>query len=115
MKRRLFALLLLACLAARAFAQTPTPQVTAIRAGRLIDPETGRESRNQIILVEGRKIKAVGPNVETPAGARVVDLSASTSPSARTPSTTSRSTRAARRPLRGSTATSPRAFRRRRF
>jgi imidazolonepropionase-like amidohydrolase len=78
MKRRLFALLLLACLAARAFAQTPTPQVTAIRAGRLIDPETGRESRNQIILVEGRKIKAVGPNVETPAGARVVDLSGST-------------------------------------
>jgi imidazolonepropionase-like amidohydrolase len=41
----------------------------------LIDPETGRESRNQIILVEGRKIKAVGPDVGIPAGARVIDLS----------------------------------------
>jgi imidazolonepropionase-like amidohydrolase len=84
MKRHLFALLILACFAARASAQTPqaqttpTPQVTAIRAGRLVDPETGRESRNQIILVEGQKIKAVGANVEVPAGARVVDLSAST-------------------------------------
>jgi len=82
MKRHLFALLILACFAARAYAQTPqpqpTPQVTAIRAGRLIDTETGRESRNQIILVEGRKIKAVGANVPVPAGARVVDLSGST-------------------------------------
>ena len=85
MKRYLLALLTLACFAAGAYAQappaqpTPTPtQVTAIRAGRLIDTETGRESRNQIILVEGRKIKAVGANVEIPAGARVVDLSGST-------------------------------------
>jgi imidazolonepropionase-like amidohydrolase len=81
MKRHIFTLLTLACLAASAFAQAApqtAPQVTAIRAGRLIDPETGRESRNQIILVEGRKIKAVGPNVEAPAGARVVDLSGST-------------------------------------
>ena len=83
MKRHLFALLILACFAASANAQTPQPtptptQVTAIRAGRLVDPETGRESRNQIILVEGRKIKAVGENVQVPAGARVVDLSGST-------------------------------------
>ncbi|HVF44488.1 MAG TPA: amidohydrolase family protein [Pyrinomonadaceae bacterium] len=84
MKRYLFALLTLACSAAGGYAQTPPaqqtppPQVTAIRAGRLIDTETGRESRNQIILVEGRKIKAVGANVEIPAGARVVDLSGST-------------------------------------
>lgn len=81
MKRHLFALLILACFAASANAQTPQPtptQVTAIRAGRLIDPETGRESRNQIILVEGRKIKAVGENVQIPAGASVVDLSGST-------------------------------------
>src|SRR3712207_5532432 len=85
MKRYLFALLTLACLAAGADAQTPQAQPTptpqqliAIRAGRLIDTETGRESRNQIILVEGRKIKSVGANVQVPAGARVVDLSGST-------------------------------------
>jgi imidazolonepropionase-like amidohydrolase len=81
MKRHIFALLILACLATGAAAQTPTQtpvQTTAIRAGRLIDPETGRESRNQVILVEGRKIKAVGENIQIPAGARVIDLSSST-------------------------------------
>src|ERR1700755_1263074 len=81
MKRHIFALLILACFATCAAAQTPAPSptpLTAIRAGRLIDPETGRESRNQVILVEGRKIKAVGDNVSIPSGARVIDLSAST-------------------------------------
>ncbi len=83
MKRHIIALLILACFATGAAAQTPAPSptptpLTAIRAGRLIDPETGRESRNQVILVEGRKIKAVGENVQIPAGARVYDLSGST-------------------------------------
>jgi len=79
MKRHIFTLLILACFATSAAAQTPAPApMTAIRAGRLIDPETGRESRNQVILVEGRKIKAVGENVQIPAGARVIDLSGST-------------------------------------
>ncbi|HEY7530102.1 MAG TPA: amidohydrolase family protein [Gemmatimonadota bacterium] len=49
--------------------------VVAIRAGRLIDPETGEAVRNQTILVEGERIVAVGPDVDVPAGARVVDLS----------------------------------------
>ena len=53
-------------------------QVTAIRAGRLIDPETGKVATNQIILVESRDIKAVGPNVAIPAGATVIDLSRQT-------------------------------------
>ena len=50
-------------------------QVTAIRAGRLLDPETGTVSTNQIILVEGGKFTAIGPNVATPRGAEVIDLS----------------------------------------
>jgi imidazolonepropionase-like amidohydrolase len=54
-------------------AQTPT--LTAIKAGRLIDPETGTASVNQIILIEGEKIKAVGSDVAIPAGANVIDLS----------------------------------------
>jgi imidazolonepropionase-like amidohydrolase len=53
-------------------------QVTAIRAGRLVDPETGKIATNQIILVEGRDIKAVGANVAIPAGSTVVDLSRQT-------------------------------------
>jgi imidazolonepropionase-like amidohydrolase len=57
-----------------AFAQAQ-PAVTAIKAGRLIDPETGNVSTDQVILVEGEKIKAVGQNLAIPAGVAVIDLS----------------------------------------
>jgi len=50
-------------------------QVTAIRAGRLLDPEAGTVSANQVILVENGKFTAVGPNVTIPSGAEVIDLS----------------------------------------
>src|SRR6476646_5127359 len=51
------------------------PKITAIRAGRLVDPATGTTSTNQIILVEGERIRDIGPNVAVPAGADVIDLS----------------------------------------
>jgi len=50
-------------------------QVTAIRAGRLIDPETGRATAGAVILVEAGKITAAGAGVAVPADAAVVDLS----------------------------------------
>ncbi len=50
-------------------------QVTAIRAGGLVDPEAGALSSNQIILVEDGKIKGVGSNLAIPEGAEVIDLS----------------------------------------
>lgn len=50
-------------------------QTTAIRAGRLIDPVSGRVASNQTILIEGDRIRAVGANVTPPAGATVYDLS----------------------------------------
>lgn len=50
-------------------------QITAIRAGKVIDPETGKVSAGQIILVEGQDIKAIGSDVKIPAGAAVIDLS----------------------------------------
>ncbi|HLA94193.1 MAG TPA: amidohydrolase family protein [Pyrinomonadaceae bacterium] len=50
-------------------------QVTAIRAGRVVDPETGKITTNEIILVEGRDIKAIGSGLAIPAGATVIDLS----------------------------------------
>ena len=53
-------------------------QTTAIRAGRLVDPESGNVSSNQIILVEKGKITAVGSDVQIPSGATVIDLSRST-------------------------------------
>lgn len=50
-------------------------QTTAIKAGKLVDPETGTTATNQIILVEGKQIKAVGADLQIPAGAIVIDLS----------------------------------------
>ncbi len=67
--------LLLVVLLAVVAAQAQPAHVTAIKAGRLIDPETGTAATNQVILIEGEKITAVGPNLAIPAGATVIDLS----------------------------------------
>jgi imidazolonepropionase-like amidohydrolase len=61
-------------LAAQGAASDVAP-TTAIRAGRLIDTETGAVATDQVILVENGKIAAVGKDVQIPAGARVIDLS----------------------------------------
>jgi imidazolonepropionase-like amidohydrolase len=80
-RRTRIALVLSFVIAARASAQQPAPApapppaVTAVKAGRLVDPETGKISSNQVILVEGEKIKAVGAGLAIPAGATVIDLS----------------------------------------
>src|SRR3972149_7831275 len=50
-------------------------QVTAIKAGRLVDPEAGTVASNQVILVEGGRFRAIGPTVAIPQGAEVIDLS----------------------------------------
>jgi imidazolonepropionase-like amidohydrolase len=49
--------------------------VTAIRAGKFIDVQSGKTLANQIILVRGTKIESVGSNVAIPDGATVIDLS----------------------------------------
>jgi imidazolonepropionase-like amidohydrolase len=72
--------LVCAALGVSAVAQQPAAPgpLTAIRAGRLLDPEAGRVLTNQIILIEGTRIRDVGPNVAIPAGAQTIDLSAMT-------------------------------------
>jgi len=56
-------------------------QISAIRAGHLIDPATGTATANQIILVDRdpergtSTILEIGPNVNIPDGATVFDLS----------------------------------------
>jgi imidazolonepropionase-like amidohydrolase len=57
-----------------ATAQTAAP-ITAIKAGRLLDPETATVTTNQIILIEGERIKAIGANLAIPAGSTIIDLS----------------------------------------
>jgi imidazolonepropionase-like amidohydrolase len=55
-----------------------TQKVTAVRAGRIVDPETGTAAANQVILVEGDRISNVGANLPIPQGADVIDLSSLT-------------------------------------
>jgi imidazolonepropionase-like amidohydrolase len=68
------------CLPARAAAQTPpAPQLTAIRAGRLVDVERGEVRRDQLIVVRGDRIEAIQPGTTRPPnGAKVIDLSSYT-------------------------------------
>jgi imidazolonepropionase-like amidohydrolase len=53
------------------------PQI-AIRAGLLIDGSGSAPLSNVVILIEGERIKAVGPGLAIPADARVIDLSRKT-------------------------------------
>ncbi len=49
--------------------------VTAIKAGRVVDPAAGTISGPMVILVEGLNVTALGPDLKIPAGAAVIDLS----------------------------------------
>jgi len=53
-------------------------QITAVRAGRLIDPDSGTVLTDQIILIQDNKIQAVGKSLTIPNGANVIDLSTKT-------------------------------------
>jgi imidazolonepropionase-like amidohydrolase len=48
---------------------------TVIRAGRLLDVDSGRLLSDQVILVRDGRIEAVGENLRAPDGASVIDLS----------------------------------------
>src|SRR6202165_337555 len=70
------ALLLIASAAVSTAQQTPSsPQVTVIRAGKLVDVDSGRMLTNQMLVVRDGKIEALGENLSVPAGATVIDLS----------------------------------------
>ncbi len=73
MKNAFFFLFLILVYTSIAFSQ-----VTAVRAGRLIDPDSGTVLTDQIILIQGNKIQAVGKSLTIPNGANVIDLSTKT-------------------------------------
>ena len=56
----------------------PAAQVVAVRAGRLYDPKSGTVANNQVVLIKGDRVAEVGPSVQIPAGATVIDLSGAT-------------------------------------
>lgn len=83
MKRSLlFLIIVWSMISTPILAQSKTPSVSLIKAGRLIDVRSGRVLENQGILVEGERIKSVGPLGEVqrnaPASARIIDLSRAT-------------------------------------
>ncbi len=57
-----------------------TPQVVAIRAGRLFNSNSGQMLTRQVVLLQGERITDVGPEdqIKIPQGARVIDLSQAT-------------------------------------
>jgi Imidazolonepropionase and related amidohydrolases len=86
MRRFLIALLVVSLCQLPFYAQTDardkSKPVVFIRAGRLLDVRSGRVLENQGILIEGERIKAVGPfdaqRALVPPGARIIDLSKAT-------------------------------------
>lgn len=85
MKRLGLVLLLCAILAGVGGAQAPkaaAPAEIAIRAGKVLDVRTGNYLSDQIIWIEGDRIKAIGKAVDllsqVPAAAKTINLSNST-------------------------------------
>jgi imidazolonepropionase-like amidohydrolase len=66
-------LLVCCALAAAAWAQ-PGSRPTVLHAARLVDVENGKAITPGEVLVEGDQIVAVGPSVDRPASAEVIDL-----------------------------------------
>lgn len=60
--------------------QAPPASVTALRCGQLLDVRNGQLLRDQVIVVTGNSITAVGPasSVKIPAGAQEIDLTKAT-------------------------------------
>jgi imidazolonepropionase-like amidohydrolase len=50
-------------------------QVTAIRAGRFVDPDSGTVLADQVILVRDAKVERVGKGIDIPPNAKIIDLS----------------------------------------
>lgn len=54
------------------------PAITVVKAARFIDPAAGQVLAGQAVVIEGDKVRSIGPAAEVlkslPAGARVIDL-----------------------------------------
>jgi imidazolonepropionase-like amidohydrolase len=64
--------------AAPAVPATGVQHWTAVRAGRMFDGKSGQLAVNQVILIDGDRIAAVGANVAIPSGATIIDLGRAT-------------------------------------
>src|SRR5450631_2782579 len=90
MKKSLFATLLVLIMVAFSGPGQTSPQVATatqsepktvyIRAGRLVDATSDNILQNMVIVVEGERIKGIGPaaSIAIPAGGDAIDLSGAT-------------------------------------
>ncbi|HTL59512.1 MAG TPA: amidohydrolase family protein [Candidatus Limnocylindrales bacterium] len=74
MKRILFIVSALLIAAGAIAAEAPA---SLIKTGHFVDVLQGKVLENQMVLVEGERIKEVGPNINAPPNAKVIDLSSS--------------------------------------
>src|SRR5438270_1473820 len=80
--RRIALLFVVALLSAFVFAQAPsapnsTPKAVLVKAARVLDVATGQYRNGDAVLIEGERIKAVGPAAQLAAqapNAEVIDL-----------------------------------------
>ncbi len=76
LKRITLSALLLACCALLSAGQQSGPaQISVIRAGKLLDVDSGRLLTNQLIFVRGGKIESIGEHLAVPPDATLIDLS----------------------------------------
>ena len=61
-------------------AEAAAPRLLVIKAGHVLDPASGTVLQNQAIVIEGDKVKSVGPvaSMAVPAGTKVIDLGEAT-------------------------------------
>jgi len=59
-------------------AQRQPPPLVAVRAGRLLDVRSGTLLLNQIVIIRDERIVEVGPAVQIPPNAEIIDLSRAT-------------------------------------
>jgi len=68
-------LFFISTLSASVLAQPAAVRPVAIKCGRLVDVRTGTMVNQAVILIEGDRITAAGPNITIPANAEIIDLS----------------------------------------
>src|SRR5437764_237989 len=78
MKKIIFSICLLSILSFSLNAQSTGSKIKVIKAGKLIDVETGEVKTNQTIVIEGGLIKSMGMKINYPDSAEVIDLSNAT-------------------------------------
>ena len=72
---KIFASFIFLALCPFLLAQAPGSQVVVVRAGHLVDPDSGTVLTNQTIVIKDGKIQSVGAGSAVPANAKVIDLS----------------------------------------